>query len=925
MAASVLAPLEQIAMEFDRGQARNPVVMLESLNQFYDSNGIPTLSNLDDLQVEHIGRQIESLLDVPYRRFGEMQDRLIELNMFSPDMKEYSGEIQRKIIEGIVSKMSSNFSSFYLDNRNPNREKNRIIIAKSDQLKDYMNANGFFHLDNFTSRNKTGALGSVLGIDSLGVLEGRERLVEMDVFSENLEEYVSEAQGKAIENIIANIQNRNFSSFYIREGPYLETSRKIIANSSQMSDYLRSIGVEHLDNITSRTARANLANILGFDYKTTSSMQDRFVELGTFSARIEDHSEEKQGKILDYIINKKPVQNSVSYYLQENNPNLEDNRRFIVSSQQFKDYLSGKGITNPDSVTSSNKLLENILGVGHNRVTDIRKNLVEYGTFSGKIDEYTPEVQEEIIGKAIKEKRLESYFLSSDNQHSEHNRNLIATSDAMKNYLLSLGIDHLDQIAQPGLATNSRLANILGFNIGRRIQMKKRLVELGHYSLNIADYTEEVQESIIESIFNKMGTKGISIAYLSDDNPNLESNRQIIADSPKTGAYLSSIGVKHLDDIDKTIPTGGFGSVLGGFRVNQPKNMQKRLVELGVYSPDLSDSSYDSLREDISQKLVDTVSTPKPSYYTSPDLDETVLQSNREIILASNAVQRFFAEQRYDMNDPSTMNNKVRLFSKKYFGTDDADVFVSRTKKEELPLYRRIHKEWSQAEEERLLLEYERVDSDESTFIGMLSENRDTFQEIFGVSYRAIIEKCRYMGLIPSNELEGSRENGIPVYAFPSIHGEEFPAELEGFENYARLLASNITPAATPAFAFTSATHEQFDAVTLPIWYRGTEPTDYTPAEQAILSSVQHYISDNSRFQTRENGDSIIDPSTPHDMDPRILQIEGEHNKLVQLIFRKRFNPDNKIATTAIDMGHGRDVYVFQHELTPTYQNTRAA
>ena len=685
--------------------------------------------------------------------------------------------------------------------------------------------------------------------------------------------------------------------------------------------------ISHLDGISSRYATRPLSDILGSNYKDTRSLQSRLVELKIFSPKIEDYSSDVQEQIIGYILNK-PGQRHISFYLASDlNPHVEINRKLVATSKQFKDYLSGKGITHPDSITESTKLLENVLGAEHNRVTETRNNLIRFGTFPAKIDDYDPKVQKGIIEGIIKTKHLDSCFLSEDNQFAEYNRNIVASSEFMKNHLVSLGINHLDSINYKSkFSYDSHLASLLDFDVGRDKQMKQRLVQLGHYSLDMSQYTGEVQESIIVSMLERMTHKGFSSVYLGKDNPYLESNRRIIAASQHVRDYLTKINVSHLDDINKTTPTTGFGRILGGFRHNQPKNMQQKLVELGIFSPDLSDSSYDNLREDISQTIVDNVSTPKPSYYTSPDLDEQVLQSNRDIILASNAVQRFFAEQRYDMNNPGTMNNKVSLFFKKYFGTDDPDVFiVSRTKKEDLPLYRRIHKEWSSDEEEYLLQEFERLGSSETDFITMLTENRDEMQELFGVSYRAVIEKCKYMGLLSSNELEGSRENGVPVYAFPSIHSGEFPDELEGFENYATLLANGIIPGATPVFAFESATHEQFDHVTLPVWYKGVDPTAYNPAEQAILSIAQHYISDNSGFERGGNGDVKIDPRTPHDMDPKILQIEGEHNNLVQLIFRKRFNPDNKIGTAALDMGHGRDVYAFQHELIPTYQNTRAA
>ena len=194
---------------------------------------------------------------------------------------------------------------------------------------------------------------------------------------------------------------------------------------------------------------------------------------------------------------------------------------------------------------------------------------------------------------------------------------------------------------------------------------------------------------------------------------------------------------------------------------------------------------------------------------------------------------------------------------------------------------------------------------------------------MFLCSYRSIISKSQDIGFILKNEPIGARESKRAVYAFPRIHGEEFPDELEGFERYAFLLNQNVIPAVTLGFLFESAVHHQHNIATLPVYYKGVNMEDYTSAEQAILSSIFHYISDSSGFERKQNGDLVIDPSTPHEFNPATLEVKGENKNFVQLAFRRRFAPDNEIGTVAIDIGGGNEVYLFHHQRIPTYQNTR--
>ena len=278
------------------------------------------------------------------------------------------------------------------------------------------------------------------------------------------------------------------------------------------------------------------------------------------------------------------------------------------------------------------------------------------------------------------------------------------------------------------------------------------------------------------------------------------------------------------------------------------------------------------------------------------------------------------------MNNSESMNNSVRLFFKKYFG-DSGDIIKPGRE----PLYRLFSKEWSDKEESDLTAMFNNCNREESEFILFLRNQRKEMQEIFGVSYSAIINKCQYMGLIPVNRTGLTHETHTDaVYAFPNIHTDEFPSEIRGFDNYSLLLASNIVPEITPAFSFQSAAHEQFTHVTLPIVYRGVDIERYNESERVVISSAWHYISDNANTKKfhREGGDIIVNPIQDYNDEPKILEIQRSRNNLIQLEFRNSLEPLNTVETIAIRMDklvpHSREIYFFKHKENPTYENTRA-
>src|SRR3989338_2836682 len=300
----------------------------------------------------------------------------------------------------------------------------------------------------------------------------------------------------------------------------------------------------------------------------------------------------------------------------------------------------------------------------------MKQRLADLGVFSLNLADYSKKVQAKIIDGIIEngpEGRVSSYYFSQENPYLEENRRVIAVSKQMRDYLFGMGVYHVGDIKAKH--ATMFLGHLFGFKKVNSKQMQKRLVDLGTFSQRLTDYSPQILEVIIEDAIENVSKADLKSPYLAEGNPYLEENRRVIAVSKQMKDYLLSIGVHHLDDVRNQVATGGLGGILG-FKGGYPIKMKQRLAEFGVFSPNLADSSYDGLRENICQKILDNLSKPrKPSFYTS-NVDEQTLQSNREVILASNAVQRFFAEQGYNMDDPSTMTNKVRLFFKKYLGAE---------------------------------------------------------------------------------------------------------------------------------------------------------------------------------------------------------------------------------------------------------------
>ncbi len=690
--------------------------------------------------------------------------------------------------------------------------------------------------------------------------------------------------------------------------------------------YLISIGKSpflNLDNITSKSMTAGLAKSLGLDNEIVRQMQQRLVKLGIFSADLDDprYTAKVRTQIIDNIVNNISTPHFLSFYIDvDYNDHTENNRRVIAQSRQMKEYLAGLGLSNLDDVNyrHSSSGLGSVLGFKKMNPRQMQQRLAELGAFSPNLANYSANMQKRIIKKIIdnvSNHAFLSFYLNPDNKYCERNRRAVARSGVMKEYLASLGLSNLDDFSRENMVGG--LARLMRSEGEGARQIRKKLAELGTFSSNLADYTTEGQDRIIGNIIENISNSNFSTFYLEFDNKFAESNRSIIAQSRQMKGYLAGIGVSHLDEVNSEDATSGLGRILG-FNQGNPRQMKKRLVELGTFPSNLADEYYNTgPREKVCQNLIDILHTWKTSYYISM-VDGEILRTNRQVILASKAVQEFFAGQGYDINNPGRMTHDVRLFFNRYINDP-----VTQKEGREQPAFRIISKKWTPEEEQFLANVFRECGQSEEDYIQMLHQNRAGLQERLGVSYRAIISKSQNLGLISKNEPTGSRENTAAVYAFPRIHGEEFPDEVVGFERYAVLLNQDVIPAVTLGFLFESAIHQQHNVATLPIYYKGINMKDYTSAEQVVLSGVFHYISDNLRFERKQNGDLVIDPSVPHEFNPVILDIKGADKNFLQLAFRKRFNPGNKAGTAAIDIGNGNEIYLFQHQRIPTYQNTR--
>ncbi len=393
-------------------------------------------------------------------------------------------------------------------------------------------------------------------------------------------------------------------------------------------------GIDNLDDIKPMHATYALGTIFGFASGNSRDMRRRLVQSRLLSLRLSDYTRKAVDKIVERIFDKMSNPRFTSAYVSLDTPYIEENRKIIAASSNLRDYLSVMGIHHLDDVTANHATsgLGKILGFPRKNAAAMGKMLIGYNVFSRNLSDYSEKIQDEAIRGIIQNisSNKTSWYLALDNPYSDGNKKIIAHSHRMKDYLLSIGINHLDDVDEKKHATWA-LGSILGFTDGNKTAMKKRLIEYGLYSQNLSDFSPNAQDDIITKILLNISNNRTS-SYLGSDNPYLEANRGVIAKSRHMRDYLSLLGVHSLDDVTEKVASDGLTTVLG-LKPGNPRQMRSRLVELGLYSQDLREYSTQT-RDGIIEKIIDNISTAgfESAYLTRGN---SYSESNRRLIARS--------------------------------------------------------------------------------------------------------------------------------------------------------------------------------------------------------------------------------------------------------------------------------------------------
>ena len=336
----------------------------------------------------------------------------------------------------------------------------------------------------------------------------------------SLESLVLKAQKESVleEEVVATIQKN--SDFYTRlftgdlrtrriVRPLLTDSVFLTTKDQLRSSLTTYLGITHLDDITPTHASKRLGNLLDFTPYHPYEFRSRLVTLGVFSLDLKEYEPVVRETIFQNQLYDEHVGKRVSTYFSPHLEStlLEENRRLLVLSDAFKNYLLREGIQSLDDITknedghsNATRKLGTLLGFQTNCPLEFRSRLVNFGLFSLNLEEYDPLVREHIFEKilfsASQGKRTSAYFsLGLESTLLEDNRKSLVRSDAFKNYLLREGIQSLDHIIWKH--ATQILGTTLDFKTHGPLDFKSRLINLGVFSLALRNYSPLIREEII--------------------------------------------------------------------------------------------------------------------------------------------------------------------------------------------------------------------------------------------------------------------------------------------------------------------------------------------------------------------------------------------------------------------------------------------
>jgi hypothetical protein len=363
----------------------------------------------------------------------------------------------------------------------------------------------------------------------------------------------------------------------------------------------------------------------------------------------------------------------------------------------INEYLGEHGvpaIVSLDDITSDHTKysIEKLLGYRTNSPQSMKRRLVELDVLPRDLRRYSPSRQEHIATAVLNDihggRPVSAYFTPRPDigdlpaETLEQNRSMLVKRRAFKRFMEKRGFHTLDDISRE--AADRGVGTILGYEEGNPTQMKRRLVELGYFSVDLEKIPgsasrrrhqyERVARHIVREAQRSTPWKS-SYTPESLDQDILTSNRSILAKTRAFHTYLAGIGITNLDDVvsENTHDLYSFGIEKG-----QAVLLKQRLAEWDVFPTRLRLYST-SERERIAQTIVDRLGANVwKSAYFSQDLAGDVLEDNRQLLLATVAATAFLGEPS-ECNREGVPKGPYRFFRKLGYAKEDATHLVLRT------------------------------------------------------------------------------------------------------------------------------------------------------------------------------------------------------------------------------------------------------
>ncbi|MBI3032125.1 hypothetical protein HYY69_01515 [Candidatus Woesearchaeota archaeon] len=912
---------------------RRKLVKNPTFKKMLDASGIRCL---DDIEKTTISYGLNKVLGIDSKgiQVTRFRERMVELGYFTYDLSDYADEDKEHVGEIVIRSFSTRKVSEYFSEERPESvlAKNRCIFLETSVFKKYIEQKNIKSLDDIETDTFEDGFSLVIGAKKRSVPAFMAALIDYGCLPSNIEDYSPENQDRIVAGIISSF-NTAVHSYYLAHEVLSEAQREknraFLMKRKEFRAFLEVQGVICLDDITANVPAGSVSNQL--NCKSYKQLRNKLAEVGYFNINLSGYDAEEREIIVRKILTQRLARTESSAYLDEDLEEKvkEDNRNAIIASQAFKDHLKEHRIMSLDNIRRHAHTYGSITYfIGETKPQKVKSKLIEAGTFSESLADYTPEDQEFITKQIIDNLEVgnttSAYAVATLSPDIlELNKKIILGSAAFKEFLKQHNVFSLDDIESRTFGKG--LCALLGTTIGSSEKEKEALVRYGVFSYRLKEYASETQENICKQIVEDLEKSKQLSVYFSDerDAEIVDENRALFAQSKAFKEYRDKNGWKTLDHIQHPNLKRAITSIMGCVvSVNELRDI---LVKYGAYNYKLQEEE-PSLLEAAACKIIESAKNRKDqnkSSYFNDDLDHEIIDDNQLAILGTRSAQEFLAEEGASLDDLTTLSFNARRFLTKIKVIDQIPSRKSdrRTRKAS---YRMIQKEWQPDEERALYALAESFREDTDALITEIRGNKTRYQEQLGVSVNAIYSKMERLGILPetnqANRTTADR-SGI-VYPFPQIHHDEYPGVLNLFRNVSVLLGKNSLPQYVPLVGYDSATHEQFHHATLPIRFKGIEINDYTSAEQEVIAVVNRYISDNSYWIRRANGDIEV-PTLIELEDPRII---ARHDAItdrtyVELVFRKRFNPNNLTDTVALI--HGRTEYLhFKHDGEVTFERT---